>query len=64
MGMIKKEDIWANIGEIVAGIRDGRTSLDELTVFVSTGLAIQDSVVAELVYRKALENKIGRFIKI
>ena len=62
-GLISKENIWAELGEIVAGKKAGRTSDDEITVFVSTGLAIQDAVTANLVYKKALGNKAGRFIK-
>ena len=62
-GLISKENIWAELGEIVAGKKAGRTSDEEITVFVSTGLAIQDAVTANLVYKKALGNKAGRFIK-
>jgi alanine dehydrogenase len=63
-GIITKEKIWAEIGEIVAGLKLGRTSPDEITVFDSTGLAIEDAVTAELAYKKALAKKIGRFIEI
>ncbi|MBS7638899.1 MAG: alanine dehydrogenase [Candidatus Bathyarchaeia archaeon] len=64
MGVISKSDVWAEMGEIVAGIKPGRLSDDEITVFVSTGLAIQDAVVANLAYRRALERGVGRKIKI
>lgn len=63
-GFITKEDIWAEIGEIVADLKPGRQKRDEITVFSSTGLAVQDAVAAQIAYRKALENKIGRFIRI
>ena len=63
-GIISKEDIWAEIGEIVAGLKPGRTSPDEITVFTSTGLAIQDAVTANLAYRKAVERGVGRMIEI
>ena len=62
-GLITKEDIWAELGDIVAGFKEGRSSEDEVTVFDSTGLAIQDAATAELVYRKALNRKVGRFIE-
>ena len=61
-GIISKQEIWAELGEIVAGIKTGRSSANEITVFDSTGLAIQDVATAELVYKKALSKKIGSFI--
>lgn len=63
-GFIKKEDIWGDIGEIVAGLKPGRTSPEEITIFDSTGLAILDAVTAELVYHRALARGIGRYIEI
>jgi alanine dehydrogenase len=62
-GMITKENIWAEIGEIVAGLKPGRQRQDEITVFTSTGLAVQDAVTAKIAYCKALSTKVGRFIK-
>ncbi|MEM2341157.1 MAG: hypothetical protein QXX94_02120 [Candidatus Bathyarchaeia archaeon] len=62
--IISKDNIWAEMGEIVAGIKPGRISSDEITVFVSTGLAIQDAVTANLAYRMALERGVGKRIRI
>jgi ornithine cyclodeaminase/alanine dehydrogenase-like protein (mu-crystallin family) len=45
--------IVAEIGEVAAGTDPGRRSTDEITVFKSLGLAVEDIVSAELVYRKA-----------
>ncbi|MEM2166933.1 MAG: alanine dehydrogenase [Candidatus Bathyarchaeia archaeon] len=64
MGLISRSDIWAEMGEIVAGIKPGRVGDNEITVFVSTGLAIQDAVTANLVYKRALERGVGRRISI
>ncbi|MEM2989225.1 MAG: alanine dehydrogenase [Candidatus Bathyarchaeia archaeon] len=61
-GLLGKGDVWAELGEIVAGLKPGRESDREVTVFVSTGLAIQDAVTANLVYRKALERGLGRLL--
>ena len=55
---ISKKDIHASIGDIVAGKTEGRTSVEEITLFDSTGLAIQDISCAYSVY-KALKNKPG-----
>ncbi|MEM1550615.1 MAG: alanine dehydrogenase [Candidatus Bathyarchaeia archaeon] len=63
-GIISKRDVWAELGEIIAGKKPGRVSKDEITVFVSTGLAIQDAVTASLAYRRALEKGVGRKIRI
>jgi len=63
-GIIKPKDVWGEIGEIVAGIKKGRASSDEITVFTSTGLAIQDAVTANVAYKKALAQRIGQFIEI
>ena len=62
--IITKKDIWGEIGEIVAGLKPGRTSEDEITIFTSTGLAVQDAVTAKIAYDKALQNGVGRFIMI
>ncbi len=47
--------IAAEIGEVVAGVRRGRQSNDEVTLFKSVGVAVEDVVAAEMVYRKAIE---------
>lgn len=63
-GVISKENIWGEIGQIVAGLKSGRQGRDEITIFASTGLAVQDAVTAEIAYRRAMAKKIGRFIGI
>lgn len=55
-GAIKTDDIYGTLGEVVAGLKKGRESDQEITVFDSTGLAIQDIICAKLVYDKAKEN--------
>lgn len=62
-GAIRKEDIHAEIGEIILGKKPGRISNEEITVFVSSGLAIQDIATAELVYQKAMTQDIGEVIR-
>jgi alanine dehydrogenase len=63
-GLMARENIWADIGEVVAGLKAGRQGQEEITVFVSTGLAVQDAVTAEIAYRRALQKGIGQSIKI
>ncbi len=58
-GALSDEDLHAEIGEIVAGKRPGRTAEDGVTVFDSTGLAIQDVATAHVVYERAQANDNG-----
>jgi len=45
--------VYAELGEIVAGKKPGRTSADEITIFDSTGMALEDVAAAAIVYEKA-----------
>jgi alanine dehydrogenase len=62
--IIVKEDLWGEIGQIVAGLKPGRLSKEEITVFNSTGLAVHDAVTAKIAYDKALQKRVGTFINI
>jgi alanine dehydrogenase len=54
-GDIEDSDIDSAVGEIVVGDQPGRTSEDRISVFDSTGLAIQDVATAHVVYEHASE---------
>jgi ornithine cyclodeaminase len=54
-----EERIAAELGEVLTGTHPGRTSDDELTVFKSLGLAVEDLAAAELVVRRAREQGAG-----
>ena len=58
-----KKTFGGDICEIVAGLKPGRTSPDEITIFTSTGLAIQDAATANIAYQKALKEGIGEFVE-
>jgi alanine dehydrogenase len=58
-GVLTDDDIDAEIGEIVTGAKDGRTPDDGVSVFDSTGLAIQDVAAAHVVYEHAQEQGNG-----
>jgi ornithine cyclodeaminase/alanine dehydrogenase-like protein (mu-crystallin family) len=45
--------VFAEIGEVVRGVAPGRQSASEITLFKSVGVAVEDVVTADLVYRKA-----------
>ncbi len=61
-GYLRPEDIYAELGEIVAGLKPGRVSDDEIIVFDSTGLAIQDVAAASTVYKRAIERGAGLLV--
>jgi ornithine cyclodeaminase/alanine dehydrogenase-like protein (mu-crystallin family) len=52
-GLVLREDVYAELGEIVAGRKAARRSDTEIIVFDSTGMALQDVAAASVVYRKA-----------
>ncbi len=58
-GIITKDDIYAEIGEIALGEKAGRTNDEEITIFDSTGMAIQDNMQAYKLYTAALEKGLG-----
>lgn len=59
LGLLKPEDVHAEIGEIALGQKAGRENDDEITIFDSVGLSIQDITIAAALYRKARQEKIG-----
>jgi ornithine cyclodeaminase/alanine dehydrogenase-like protein (mu-crystallin family) len=58
-GAIGPDHIKAELGEVLAGMHPGREHEDELTVFESLGIAVEDLATAELVVRRARERGIG-----
>jgi alanine dehydrogenase len=60
-GVIKVEDIYGTLGEVVANMKKGRENDQEITIFDSTGLAIEDIICAKLVYEKAKERVVRTF---
>jgi len=52
--VIAAGQIFAEVGEVVAGILPGRESEEEITLFKSLGAAVEDIAAADLVFRKAL----------
>ncbi|MGB2631261.1 MAG: alanine dehydrogenase [Candidatus Omnitrophota bacterium] len=60
---LSKKNVYASIGEIAAKKKKGRTRKGEITIFDSTGLAVQDIAVAVIIYNKAKKLKKGKFIR-
>ena len=63
-GDLTKEDVDAEIGHIAAGLKPGRENDEQITVFCSTGLAVQDCLTAKIAYDAAVQQKIGRSMQI
>lgn len=59
-GLMRPEEVHADLGEIVAGRKPGRTSKEEITVFDSTGMALQDVAAAAAAYERAVQQRAGR----
>ena len=55
--IIAAGQVYAEIGEVVAGTKPGRQAAGEITLFKSVGVAVEDVVSADLVYRKALARR-------
>lgn len=58
-GAVGPDHIKAELGEVLAGLHPGREREDELTVFESLGIAVEDLAAAELVVRRAREQGVG-----
>lgn len=54
--------IHAELGEIITGSKPGRESEEEIIIFDSTGMALQDVAAASIVYEKAISSKVGEKI--
>jgi alanine dehydrogenase len=53
-GLMERESVHAELAEIVAGTKPAPTSPDEIIIFDSTGIALEDAVAAAAVFEKAL----------
>jgi ornithine cyclodeaminase len=62
-GVIGPDHIRAEIGEVLRGDKPGRTSSEEITLFKSLGLAVEDLFAAKYVYRKAKQSNVGTWVE-
>lgn len=58
-GRFSAAHVTGELGDIVRGALAGRASADEITIFKSLGMAVEDVVAADLVYRRAVETGAG-----
>ena len=62
-GRMQKEDVHAELAEVVAGMKPGRMSDSEIIIFDSTGVAIEDAAAAVIVFEKALTAGLGNYFE-
>ena len=61
-GIVSRADVHAELADLIAGRKPGRTSHDEVTLFDSTGVALEDVAAAVLVYQRAIERGMGSLV--
>jgi ornithine cyclodeaminase/alanine dehydrogenase-like protein (mu-crystallin family) len=61
---LSRADVHAELGELVAGTKPGRTSHDQITLYKSVGVAVQDAAAAALVLAAAKRRSMGRAIEL
>lgn len=63
-GVIRPDHVQAEIGELVLGTASGRTSPEEITLYKSVGVAVQDAAAAALVLEAAKERGVGTQVEL
>lgn len=63
-GAIGDDHIRAELGDVLTGAADGRTSPDEITLFKSLGIAIEDLAAAQLIYQRATREGVGASLEL
>jgi len=61
-GVITANSIIGEIGDLICGFKEGRTSDDDITIFDSTGIALQDLMTASRALKAAEEKNIGEVV--
>ena len=63
-GSYKVDEISGEIGEVIAGKKAGRTNAQQITLFKSVGIAVEDVAAANTIYKSALRESAGIEIKL
>jgi alanine dehydrogenase len=58
-GVMTRANVHAELGEVIAGRKRGRTSPEQIAIFDSTGTALQDAAAAAVAYERAVEAGVG-----
>lgn len=63
-GAIDDDHIRAELGEVLLGVAPGRSSAEEITLFKSLGLAVEDLAAVRLIHQRALERDLGSWVEL
>ena len=63
-GLISEAHIHAELGEIAAGLKPGRTNPAQLTFFKSVGVAVQDAIAGRIALENAIEQDLGTLVNL
>ena len=63
-GVLTRADVRATLGEVAAGVKPGRLRDDEIVIFDSTGVAIEDVAAASVVFELALRDNAGLAVRL
>lgn len=63
-GLDAKKMVYAELGELCAGLKPGRTNDQEITVLDSSGVSFQDLVVADYLVRRAKSENLGQYVSL
>lgn len=61
-GAIRASNIVAELGEVIAGMRPGRTDDKQITLFDTSGIAVQDLAASKMAYERAIEQGLGAVV--
>jgi alanine dehydrogenase len=62
LNLMTHADVYAQLHEVVVGSKRTPRSPDEIVIFDSTGTALQDVAAAAVVYQRAVERGVGKFL--
>jgi alanine dehydrogenase len=63
-GVVTRGDVRATLDEVVCGLKPGRISEDEIIIFDSTGMAMEDVAAAAIVFERALADSAGLTVQL
>ena len=61
-GLIQADHIVAELGEIIAGVKPGRTGPEQITFFKSVGVAVQDAIAGRIALKNAISHNLGTVV--
>jgi ornithine cyclodeaminase len=62
-GAVGDDHILAELGELLEKKKEGRRTDDDVTLFKSLGIGVEDLASADHIYRKAMESKLGTLVE-